>query len=356
MRRSFKCICLLAFVMAASPAAPLKAAPPPLSAHGQPAGQPDAALARQSRQQSERETITVPFSPLLDTPLHFRIIKTEVGAHKPPDRVYDQELTYHATAGGYLLTVKTFSIWVNGQVFYPLDASSGFLPIADVISLASPITLRLGPTGRVIEVNDWDDLRNFIRHLPDRLAGTALVGARGRVRENATTAIQPIVQVDSVGAWNFLAAEWPPMLGFGGAQLPLDETLTTSNVHNLFDGAVPVKLNHQVRVTRRADGGLALDETQRPNHADFASAVSQFYDQLATSTSPKALAARRAIDADLRQDLVRTATTHVELDANGAFQSGYWIVTNQRADGTMETGERVSFENLGTSPPARGSN
>jgi len=292
----------------------------------------------------------------MDVPLHFRVAKFEVGEHKQPDRVYDEELTYHATAGGYLLTIKTLSISVAGHVIRTPEAASVILPMPDIIELASPIALRLGPAGRTIMVDDWDNLRGSIHLLPVRLALSAPVAAQARVREAATNAIQPIISVDAVGAWNFLAAEWPPMLAYGGVQFPLDEALATANVHYLFDGAVPVKLSHEVWVTRRAAGGFALDEEQQPDQADFARAVSQFYDQLAKSMSPQTLAARRAIDADLQKDLVRTARIHVETDGAGAVESGYWEVTYTRADGTIAAGERVWFENLGTAAAPGASN
>jgi hypothetical protein len=300
------------------------------------------AVAQDSRAQPE--TIMFPFAPPTDVPIHYRVTKTASGPHAPPERVLEEDLTFRSSADGYLLEVRAVSVSVAGRKISPENAGLSPLPMPEIVSLWVPITLRLDSFGRAISISNWDQTREAIKLIPSRLAQSAPAAFRSRASEAATNAIQPILQLGDTAAWTFVAAEWPPVLTYGGSPFRIDEPMTVTSIYMAFDGTVPVRLIHDVSVSRHPDGGLVLDETQQPDQADFHAAVAQFYEGLAKSMSAQALAAKRANDSALKSNLRRTSTTHIETDSNGVLQSGYWEVRYQQADGIVASSEKVAFE------------
>jgi len=295
-----------------------------------------------AREDGPPATVRVEFHPPLGKVFRYHVTKTTRAEISGPPTELDQELSFEQIAAGHLLHIGTTKIERGGQTFTPESAYTLMIPAEDAVSLLTPITLRLGPSGRIIAVHDWDKIRDVIRTIPDRVLPQLPESVRENARPRIESGLQGIIQVSDQGAVAFIAKEWPPTLTYGGATFEVGKTVTTTSSYYLFDGSVPVDLIHDVIVVPRAGGGLVLTETQHTDTESFASAIASYAAQ--TPLPDQDEAARQANIARMRE-FERVSTTHLELDEDGVLLSGYWEVRMER-EGVVGESTKVTFERL----------
>lgn len=283
------------------------------------------------------ERISFPFDPPLDQVLRYRVVKSGSGR---PAVALEQALTYRRIENGYLLEVATRKVVISGHTFTPESPGLMLIGPEETISLAAPITLRLDALGRVTAVDDWDKVKDTIRAMPDRIAAELPEADRDRMRDLIARSFDPVLQVSDKGAFALVAKEWPPMLTFNSAPFEIGKNVTSQSRYFLFDGQLPVSLQHNALVERTTDGGLVLTELQHTNTDEFREAWRRF-----SANMPVEMAARREADLRRMSELHRNSTTHVEVDSAGVLRRGYWEVRMVN-EGVIAEATRVEFERL----------
>lgn len=219
------------------------------------------------------ETVTIPFAPPLGKPVTYGLRFERKRPRGDSVIDFEQRLTFERLGEGFVLKLETLSFASGGQRFdlsdqRVLDAAPPALRIYIL-----PMTVELDGAGEMVRMRDWEAMRAQLRQLPE--AAAAMSGEP--VNEAALAAVKsvldPIINSSAEDAPAFMIRGWPAVLGYGGAEFDLGETL---EVATLVTGGIlpePIPATAQGSLTRTSEGHLLYTATTRFDPADMRAAI-----------------------------------------------------------------------------------
>ena len=207
------------------------------------------------------EAVTIPFNPPVGTPITYalRFERKRPSGDSVID--FEQQLTFDRIASGFVLRLETTAFASKGQRFDLADKRMlDAVPAALRVYLL-PMTVELDAGGEMVRMLDWDAMRAALRQLPEVAA--AMSG--GPVNEAGVAAVRsvldPIINVSAEDAPAQIIRGWPNVLGYGGAELVLGETVEaeTEVTGGILTAPIPAVM--QGSLTRTPAGNLRVFQT-----------------------------------------------------------------------------------------------
>lgn len=204
------------------------------------------------------ETVTIPFDPPLGTPLTYamRFERKRPGGDSAYD--YEHRLTFERTGDGFVLRLETLAFIVGGQRLDLADKRVLAAIPAALRPYLMPMAVELDAAGEMVRMRDWEAMRANLRGLPETAAKLSDQPMDEAALAAVRSVLDPIINSSAEDAPGFMIRGWPAVLGYGGAEFVLGETIEaeTEMTGGIFPQPVPAILQGSLSLT--SSGSLQL--------------------------------------------------------------------------------------------------
>lgn len=228
------------------------------------------------------EAVTIPFEPPTGAPVTYALRFERKRPRGDSVIDFEQQLTFERIASGYVLRLETLAFETGGQRFDLTDGQMVAAAPAALRPYLMPMTVELDASGEMVRMLDWEAMRAALRQLPE--AAAAMSGAP--LDEAGIAALRsvldPIINVSAEDAPALIIRGWPNVLGYGGAELVLGETVEadTQVAGGVLTAPIPAVM--QGSLTRTPAGTLRLFQTTLYDPAEMQAAVLAVVDRMRT--------------------------------------------------------------------------
>lgn len=222
---------------------------------------------------SAGEAVTIPFDPPIGTPVTYALRFERKRPRRDSVIDFEQQLTFERIASGYVLRLETLAFGTGGQRFDLTDGQMVAAVPAALRPYLMPMTVELDASGEMMRMLDWEAMRATLQQLPE--AAAAMSGAP--LDEAGIAALRsvldPIINVSAEDAPAQIIRGWPNVLGYGGAELVLGETVEADTEVTGGVLTAPIPAVVQGSLNRTPDGNLRLFQTTLYDPAEMQAAV-----------------------------------------------------------------------------------
>ncbi|NJR73675.1 MAG: hypothetical protein HC773_08300 [Scytonema sp. CRU_2_7] len=173
-----------------------------------------------------------------------------------------------------------------------------------------PMTVELDASGEMVRMRDWEAMRSQLRQLPEAAAAMSREPLDEAGIAALMSLLDSIINASAEDAPAGIIRGWPSVLGYGGAEFDLGETLEaeTQVTGGLLSAPIPAVV--QGSLTRTPAGTLRLFQTTLYDPAEMRAATLAIVESLRTQAANSG----RTNPRDELQSISITDDVEIEFD------------------------------------------